>query len=215
MEVSNNTLDQTGGPQMKCTTKSTEELVGQLASVMIDELGEESEDLLVIEDRLCEVVQGMGQKCLRQMLEQLDGRYPAAAVACECGGEATYQYRRPGTLMSHFGRVVYRRAYYLCASCHQGCYPLDQALGIEPGKVSARLSSDLAMLGVQTAFAEAAKLLKALLLVEVSPTTVQQETQRFGEYQMAQEKQWQTESADLARLNQRQTNEEKPDRLYG
>jgi hypothetical protein len=34
-----------------------------------------------------------------------------------------------------FGRVYYRRAYYLCEHCHAGHhYPLDQRLGIQPGE---------------------------------------------------------------------------------
>ena len=200
---------------MKCITEVIEELIDELATAVVAELGEQRADLLKIEDRLCEVVQVVGQGCLRQILETTEGRYPEATVTCACGEKAAYQFRRQGTLLSHFGRVKYRRGYYLCRSCHQGQYPLDRALGIEPGQVSARLGSDLAMLGVQTAFGEAAKLLKALLLIDVSPTTIQQETNRFGEYQIAQEEAWQSEATDLAHLNHRQGSQEKPERLYG
>ena len=201
---------------MKCNTKIIEGLVEQLATVVAAEMVQEgAEDLLQVEGRLCEVMQQVGQQCLRQILEGIEGRYPAPTVVCSCGEEACYRYRRQGTLLTHFGRIRYRRRYYICAKCHRGQYPLDQALQIEPGKVSARLSSELAMLGVQTALGEAAKLVKALLFIDVSPTTVQQETQRFGEYQMRQEKMWQVAATDVAHLNERQRHPTGPKRLYG
>lgn len=201
---------------MQCNTKRIEELVQELARAVAEEMrGEEGTSLFAMEGRLCEVMQAVGQQTLRQMLESQEGRYPAATVACGCGGEADYRYRRVGTLLTHFGRVRYRRSYYVCAACHRGQYPLDREMQIEPGKVSARLSSELAMLGVTTAYSEAAELVKALLLVDVSPTTVQQETQRFGECQVAQERIWQAEAEDVAQLNERQRNPTGPKRLYG
>lgn len=201
---------------MKCNTERVNELVEQLAEAVVCEMaGEETRDLLQLEGRLGEVLQRVGQASLRRTLEGREGRYPAPSVACPCGDAAGYRYRREGTLLTHFGRVRYRRGYYLCASCHQGQYPLDQAWQIEPGRVSARLSSELAMLGVLTAFGEAAKLVKALLFIEVSPTTVQQETQRFGEYRLRQEQAWQAKATDLAHLNRRQGHHRPPQRLYG
>ena len=59
---------------------------------------------MAMEGRLCEVMQAVGQQTLRQLLESQEGRYPAATVACACGGEAEYRYRRGGTLLTHFGR---------------------------------------------------------------------------------------------------------------
>lgn len=201
---------------MKCTTEEISGLVKQLAAAIVTEVGVEAKgDLLGSEGRLCEVMQQVGQESLRQMLEGMEGRYSEPEVACGCGGGARYRYRRKGTLLTHFGRVSYRRGYYVCDSCHQGQYPLDQRMQLQPGKVSARLSSELAMLGVNTAFGEAAKLVKELLLVDVSPTTVQQETHRFGECQQAQEEGWQEAATDLAHLNERQRSQTKPNRLYG
>lgn len=205
---------------MKCTTEEISGLVKQLAAAIVAEVDIEAErDLLASEGRLSEVMQQVGQESLRQMLEGMEGRYPEPEVACCCGGMARYRYRRKGTLFTHFGRVSYRRGYYVCDSCHQGQYPLDQRMQIQPGQVSARLSSELAMLGVNTAFGEAAKLVKELLLVDVSPTTVQQETHRFGECQQAQEAGWQEAASDLTHLNERQQHQPKPGasqaRLYG
>jgi hypothetical protein len=196
--------------------ETIEELVEQLATAIVAGIGRKEEGtLLEWEGVLCEVVQMVGQRSLSRMLEGMEERYPSPRVACPCGEEACYRYRRPGTVLTHFGRVRYRRCYYVCDSCHQGQYPFDQRLQLEPGQVSARLSSELAMLGVQTAFGEAAKLVKALLLIDVSPTTIQQETQRFGQYQQEREEVWQAEATDVDRLNERQFSQTGPARLYG
>ena len=201
---------------MNCNTEIIDALVEELATALVAEVaGDVETGLLEMEGRLCEVMQVVGQKGLSRMLEAMEGRYPVQKVACECGEEAVYRYKRAGTVLTHFGRVRYRRRYYVCDSCHQGHYPLDQALQIEPGQVSARLSSELAMLGVQTAFGEAAKLVKALLLIDVSPTTIQQETHRFGEYQQEREQAWQVEACDEDHLNERQVSQQGPARLYG
>jgi hypothetical protein len=201
---------------MNCNTETIEELVEQLAAAIVAEIaGKEEATLLEWEGELCEVMQFVGQRSLSRMLEGMEGRYPAQRIACSCGEEACYRYRRPGTVLTHFGRVRYRRCYYVCDRCHQGQYPLDQKLQLKPGQVSARLSSELAMLGVQTAFGEAAKLVKALLLIDVSPTTIQQETHRFGEYQQKQEQTWQVEATDVDHLNERQKSQKGPTRLYG
>lgn len=201
---------------MNCNTEMIEELVEQLAAAIVVEIaGKEEATLLEWEGMLCEVMQDVGQRSLSRMLEGMEERYPAQTIACQCGEEASYRYRRPGTVLTHFGRVRYRRCYYVCDSCHQGQYPLDQKLQLEPGQVSARLSSELAMLGVQTAFGEAAKLVKALLLIDVSPTTIQQETHRFGKHQQEREEVWQAEATDVDRLNERQVSQTGPARLYG
>jgi hypothetical protein len=61
-------------------------------------------------------------------------------MACPCGATAKYQFRRTAKTFTVFDWVAYRRAYYLCGQCCQGQYPLDQRLGLEPGRVSAGLA---------------------------------------------------------------------------
>lgn len=183
-----------------------EELLGELEQVTAGE----------IERLIREVLQGIGNAVLAASLERLEGRYPAKTVPCGCGGHSHYVCRRRGVLITVFGRVAYRRAYYLCSHCHRGQYPLDRRLGLRPGQVSVALAELLALLGVQTAFEEAARLAEKLLLVRVSENTVRHETQRYGQLQMDREAQWQEESEDIERLLERaRSRSERPKRLYG
>ena len=157
-----------------------------------------------------------GAQALGQGLSALDEPYPEAQIACPCGGMAAYQFRRTAKTFTVFGWVAYRRAYYLCAQCHQGEYPLDQCLGLEPGQVSAGLASLLALAGVETAFEEGCELVERFLLIEVSDNTLRKETQTFGQLQALSEQDWQAESQDAAYLQARQrTQPAHPKRLYG
>jgi len=154
-------------------------------------------------------MQDVGGELLRLCLEALDEPYPPKEVPCPCGGQAPYRFRRSARLLSVFGRISYRRAYYSCPQCHRGFCPLDQKLELQPGEVSVALGSLLALLGVQTAFEE-------VLLVRVSENTVRKETQSYGQLQMQEEARWHKESHDEERLQERlRSIPDPPKRLYG
>jgi len=201
---------------MECITEVITRISAELSQELLREMGGATEGgLYDIEERLRESVQAIGRQSLEQVLAGREAKYASRTVACACGGRAQYHSKRAGTVVSHFGRVRYRRHYYVCCDCHRGQYPLDQQLGIKPGQVSALLRSELALLGVQTAFGEAAQVVEKLLRLTVSPTTIQQATHQFGELQVEQEAQWQGEANDWQRLNARQQQAAGPQRLYG
>lgn len=128
----------------------------------------------------------------------------------------TYLCTRPATIVSVFGRVGYRRGYYLCEYCRARQSPLDRRIGIEAGQVTAGLAELLALAGVEIAFEEATRWLEHYLLFRVSDNTLRKETERFGELQAAQETEWKEKSQEEAWLQQRQRELGKqPGRLYG
>jgi hypothetical protein len=78
------------------------------------------------------------------------------------------------------------------------------------------LASLLALLGIQTAFEEASRLVEKLLLVKVSENTVLKEAQHFGQLQEQEESRLQGQSQDLDNLGRRmRTIDHPPRRLYG
>lgn len=169
-----------------------------------------------LEQGLRQLLKQAGAQALGQGLSALDAPYPEPWIACPCGAMAQYQFRRTAKTFTVFGWVAYRRTYYLCAHCHQGQYPLDQRLGLEPGQVSAGLAPLLALAGVETAFGEGCELVERFLLIEVSDNTLRKETQMFGQLQTQIEGDWQAQSQDPAYLQERQrTRPTYPERLYG
>jgi hypothetical protein len=169
-----------------------------------------------LEQGLRQLLKQAGNQSLGQGLSALEVPYPESQVDCSCGQRADYQFRRTAKTRTVFDWVEYRRAYYLCSYCHQGQYPLDQRLGLEPGQVSAGLAPLLALAGVETAFAEGCQLIERFLLLAVSDNTLRKETQTFGRLQAQSEQDGQAQSQDPAYLQERQrTQPAHPTRLYG
>jgi hypothetical protein len=136
--------------------------------------------LAELEAQVLQQIKGLGNELLTGLCGLYVPRYPAAAVACACGGEAHYQRQRIGQSKTLVGVVQVRRPYYLCATCHQGCSPLDEALGFCAGGMSAGLQAVMALLGVQFPFEEAAGMLEKLTLVQVSPNACRKATETLG-----------------------------------
>lgn len=169
-----------------------------------------------LETMLRRMMKEMGKICLEVALEALAERYPEPTIECSCGAEAEYKFKRAAKTGSVFGWVDYERAYYLCPACHEGCYPLDQELGLRPGEISVALESLLAMEGLERPFKEASRAIGELLLVEVSENTVRKATQHFGQLEEQEEEAWKEESHDPEALKARpRTVTDPPKRLYG
>jgi hypothetical protein len=191
----------------------------QVATLIADHVKEQvsteaEADIGAIERGMRRLLQEVGRRALGKSITALDERYPEP-VACACGGEARYVARRRAKALTVFGWVAYKRAYHLCPRCRHGQSPLDKRLGLRPGQVSAGLHPLLALLGVQTSFAEASKMARLLLLLEVSDNTIRQETQRVGARCARREAVWHEQSQDPAYLADRQRKREAPRRLYG
>ena len=206
---------------MEVPMKFTTEFIQQVRELFVAELEVQQRQqpaakISGIETMLRQMLVHIGAECLGAYLTAQDAPYPVPTVPCSCGGQASYQYCREGHLISVVNRVTYRRAYYLCPQCHSGKYPLDERLGLEPGKVTAGVASLLAIAGVETAFEKASQLVERFLLVPVSENTVRQETQCFGQFQAMREEVWIAESQDAEHYRERhRTAQDQPRRLYG
>jgi len=168
-----------------------------------------------IETGLRDTLRQIGAEALSQWLSGAQ-HTPEAERACACGGTLRYQRSRPATILSVFGRVTSERAYYAGCACGQGCAPLDDQYGLQPGQVSAGLSELLTLAGVELAFEHSQRWLKGFLLFDVSENTIRHETQTLGQTQAAHETVWQQQSQHPAWLQaHRRTPEPIPARLYG
>lgn len=174
---------------MHCTpnAKAIEELSERMAACtkqLTQRLGEaamrEQYSLAELEEQVLHQIKVMGNELLSGLCGLSVPVYPAAAVACGCGGEGHYQRRRVGESKTLLGVVQLSRPYYLCAECHQGRCPLDQALGFCAGGTSGGLQAVMALLGVQFPFEEAATMLEKLTLVQVSPNACRKATETLG-----------------------------------
>ena len=177
---------------MDFSTKKAKERIDQIATLLSDLVvectREESVDIGEIEQGMRQILQEVGQQAMGQVLEKHDPIEPS--IRCQCQHKANYRCRREGMVITVFGRVRYKRRYYICEQCGSGEKALDTLLNIQPGEVSQGLKPLLALLGIQTSFDEAAELAKALLLVEISDNSIRKSVQWVGQKQETLEEKW-------------------------
>jgi hypothetical protein len=173
-----------------------------------------AESLSAMESSVRELTTQLGQVVLGEWLLKQDPKYAPACVPCSCGKQAHYERRRAATTLTLQGRVRYRRAYYRC-SCGQGCYPLDEALGIEPGQMSEQLVKVAARFGISEGYERSAEALAAVTGVSLSPNSVRRACHDLGEQVVAQEMALLAGSQDLNQQLRQQREGPQPARLYG
>jgi len=173
-----------------------------------------AKDLLEMEQTIRQVTQTQGNEMLRQWLEAQDEKYPADEMDCRCGGKARYQRRRVGVIITLYGRVRYRRSYYLCPCCGKGFYPLDEQLGIRPGQMSDAVIDIAGLLGAQDAFGTSRDVLLRLTGLELSANSIRKACQQIGETVVTEEARLMQQSQALdAQLTRKR--EAAPTRFYG
>ena len=204
---------------MDFSTEQFKESVEQIATVLSDLVTtyvqeEAGVGIGEIEQGMRQILQEVGRQALGQVLEKSDQVEPS--IRCTCKHKADYRCRREGMVISVFGRVRYRRSYYLCDYCRTGTKPLDTELKIKPGEISAGLKPLLALLGIQTSFDEAAKLAKAFLLLDISDNSIRQAVRWVGQKQQAREQKWEKLSDWRHYMtNPARHKESPPRRMYG
>lgn len=162
------------------------------------------------------LVQEIGRQAIALVVNSEEKPYPTPMVSCPgCGQASPYVRRRPAQLRTLFGHVEVKRAYYLCAECHQGCCPLDDRLGLRPNAISAELERLGGMTGVLLPFGKGRDLFEALTLVSLSDQTLDKATQAYGAAAMQREQEWQETAHDQDELQRRKREGRKPLRLYG
>lgn len=204
---------------MNFNTKQAEGRLAQIVTLMSELVVEtvnqaETVELGEIELGMRDLLQTIGQQAMSQVLTDSDQTVPS--IRCTCQQKARYRCRRDGMVITVFGRVYYKRRYYVCAHCDRGQKPLDRRLGIDPGQMSPGLKPLLALLGIQTSFDEAVKLAKTLLLVDISDNSIRKAVQWVGQRQERQERKWeQLSDWHHYMSNHARQAAQTPRRLYG
>lgn len=99
---------------------------------------------------------------------------------CPCGQTATYKGRRAKTVQTTLGPLALQRAYYHCAACGRGCYPRDEALGLDGRTVSPGLERMIGTAATDVSFARARAVLEELAGVRLSTSQVERTAKALG-----------------------------------
>jgi hypothetical protein len=190
------------------------EMVCQVVQMQLNE-SKEPITMTAIEQTTRQIVQQVGRKAVAMILSATETKYPKRTASCDCGAEAEYVRKRATRLRTLFGPVSVKRAYYLCATCRKGQFPLDRQLGLRPNALSAEVTRLAALVGVQLPFQTGSELFGALTLVDISDQAMRKATQTVGQRVASQEAQGQQTAVDPAELLRRQREKRRPLRLYG
>jgi hypothetical protein len=194
---------------MKYSTEMLKKIAQQLAEMIkaavIAQIETEQGQpkIAQIERGMREALRELGQNGLGLVLSGLQ-KTPEREIGCGCGGRLRYQRKREATVISVFGKVRYKRAYYAGCKCKKGKAPLDEAYGLVPGAVTAGLAGLLAQAGVAFSYDESPRWLETYLLFDVAENTVRSETEQMGALQAKAEKEWIDQSQKESYLQERQ-----------
>ena len=170
------------------------------------------------EQGLRDVLQHIGQNVYGDLLSKMDEQQHGVHEKCpQCGQAGKRISKRPARVLSVFGWSEYRRSYYQCShkACGHRWFGLDESESLRAGQATPLMGSLLGLAGITVSFEEAVRQIKAYLQVSVSANTLRQETIRIGEKQAEREAAWRERSKDLAYLQERERNTERPQRIYG
>jgi len=162
-----------------------------------------------------EVLRQIGAEAFGMLLSGLQTT-PEDTIECECGGKLEYQRMRSATLISVFGKIVYKRAYYAGCNCKKGKAPIDERYGLKPGSFSTGMARLMALAGIGFSFEESEKWLKEFLLFDISENSIRAETEELGLLQdMEEEKEIEASQDEKALQKRAREIFEVPKRLYG
>ena len=167
--------------------QTLQEQVGRLAEGLYEWMGQEQRTLTEMEAEVTPVMRQLGTAFLQASCALWVPQYAEPQIRCDCGEEAEYVRMRTGQTKTQLGVLRLRRPYYLCESCGQGRYPVDEALGFCAGSISAGLDELLAYVGSLLAFDEAAGLLEKLSGLSVSSARIRRSTEELGKRVKEQE----------------------------
>jgi hypothetical protein len=168
---------------MEYNTEKINEIAQSVAKLVEESIKAKTEHganpIAEIEKEFREILRQIGQKALGLYLNGLQ-KTPESEIPCSCGGQLHYQRLREAKLISVFGKVSYRRAYYAGCQCQKGKAPLDEKYGLEPGSFTAGLAQLMALAGIAFSFEESEKWLSEFLLFEISENSIRTETEGLG-----------------------------------
>lgn len=203
---------------MEFTTQELSSIAKNFATLFEQKIQDRAAcHISTLEHDLRASLQKLAQLVMAELLVQLEPEREKR-IDCECGGELVFERRRGAKFKSSFGWVSYERDCYGGCGCGKGKSPLDETLGIEPGKISAELARLLALVGVELPYEASSQLVEEFLLLRLSENSIREETQRFGQYQAEQEGRLIEQTEDEVYLQGRVrtlSGKEHPKCLYG
>jgi hypothetical protein len=137
-------------------------------------------DLEAVENALRSSLHQAGAKALHELLE-FDAPAPdQRKLPCPCGHQAQYQQLRSRPVLTVVGWTRITRPWYLCAHCHEGQFPADEALDVAGTDFSPGVRRMQALVGQDAPFDHGRQQMKVLAGREVTAKSVERTAEAIG-----------------------------------
>jgi len=133
-----------------------------------------------IEERVGELRKRIDHALLDAIGRVLGNGYRGTHLPCACGGTMRYVNDRSRRILTMFGRLKLRRAYYHCGACRASRVPLDEVLGIQGEGQSVGVQATTALVCSLMPNGQAMDLLGELGIPHVSLSESQRITRAVG-----------------------------------
>ena len=122
------------------------------------------------------------EQAIVMALAQESAAQLSAWPACpQCGQKMKNKGKRQRRIVTEAGEVEVERAYYYCATCHQGFFPLDERWELTHSVYSPELAKQMVWLASSRAYPEAVETFARIGRRSVPAGVIWEETQRHGE----------------------------------
>ena len=101
-------------------------------------------------------------------------------LPCPCGHQAQYQELRSRPVLTVVGWARMKRPWYLCAHCHEGQFPADEALDVKGTEFSPGVRRMQALVGQESPFDHGREQMKILAGLEVTAKSVERTAEAIG-----------------------------------
>jgi len=138
-------------------------------------------NLAEVEWAIQEDVRQVGRVIFGAALSTVGTGREGCSLPCECRSTKRYVSDRPKTLVTLFGPVEFRRAYYNCSNCGHGESPLDRKLGVEGTSVTPAVKDVLAWTNVEMPYGPSREHLLRVLGLSLAKDTHETVVAELGE----------------------------------
>ena len=138
-------------------------------------------DLEAVEMAVRSALHQAGAIALTELLQFDPPSLNQRQLPCPCGHTAKYVGLRSKPVLTAVGQAHCLRAYYLCAACHRGHFPVDADLDIEDTELSPGVRRMLAAVGHEAAFDRGREQMRLLAGLTVTTKAVERTAEAIGE----------------------------------
>lgn len=127
-----------------------------------------------IEDRARERATALERELIEEEIAQHDRGFEGNTRKCPKCGRTSQQYKGdyPRTVEFRCGEVTINRAYYVCTHCKHSSYPLDEKLGLVPGREQGNLREIVTLLAIVIPYNQAPQVCRSILGAERQATSM-------------------------------------------